>query len=123
MKNIVEAADIPLNEKVYLKKDGFGWKVVEPVKDPETGEIIWSNFFSKRMLFVSGIYAIIALLLWVGINDLTSSYKDAAENPCDYCSLNNNIDLNSSHINNLKLIPDFDISEALNATDTGGEND
>jgi len=44
MKNIIEAQNIPVEEKVYLKKSkAFGWSVVHPYRN-EDGTINWFNF-------------------------------------------------------------------------------
>lgn len=32
MQRIIEAQDLPLEDKVYMRKDTFGWKVVHPIK-------------------------------------------------------------------------------------------
>ena len=64
MKNIIEAKDIPLEEKVYLKKSkSFGWSIVHPIKN-EDGTINWLNLLvggSWFNLFVVGIIVIIIL--------------------------------------------------------------
>lgn len=54
---IIEASEIPENEKVYLKKDLFGWRVVHPIKN-EDGSFNWFNF-------VVGSWGNLLLLLFI----------------------------------------------------------
>lgn len=76
-RGIFEASEIPESEKVYLKKGILGYRVVHPDK-PVTG--------GRRMAVTLLIYLIIAIIIYFGVNELVSGYRDAAENPCDYCS-------------------------------------
>ena len=59
---IYEAGDLPLNERIYLKKDFIGWKVVHPIKN-EDGTMNWKHFFIGgsywNFLFLLGIVLII----------------------------------------------------------------
>lgn len=83
----VEAHELPEGEKVYLKKDFIGWRVVDPWKD-EQGRINWFNLLlgGKRNLYMLiGILALVGLL-YLGIDELISNYKIIAEAPCDFCS-------------------------------------
>jgi len=42
---IIKAENLPIGEKIYLKKSSFfGWKVVNPIKN-EDGSMNWFNFF------------------------------------------------------------------------------
>ena len=86
-KKIIETSELPLGEKVYLKKDFLGWRVVHPIKD-ESGKINWFNliFGSKSNLLFLIIVALLALALYLGVTELISTYKAIAANPCDYCS-------------------------------------
>lgn len=80
----VEAQDVPEGEKVYLKKDWLGWRVVEPI--PE-GASLWRKLMgSKRNQFICLVVIIGALLWWLGTSELISNYKVIAEAPCDFCS-------------------------------------
>ena len=108
MKNIIEASDLPDDEKIYLKKDWTGWRVVEPIKDPETGEIVIKNVLSRK-----GFVTLFLLLLFMGIlfltfNEQMTNYKKVMENPCDYCIDckeygKNYIDLNDSNGMNINF--------------------
>jgi hypothetical protein len=87
MTKIIEASQLPEKEKVYLKKDMFGWRTVEPIKDPETNKINLYNLITggKRNL-VWLIFVFVALaVLYYGITELIDNYKTIADNPCDYC--------------------------------------
>ena len=85
---IIESSELPIGEKVYLKKDWLGWRVVQPWKDPETGKINWFNFLvgGKKGLFFLITVLVITLLLYVGINELIKNYKFIVDNLCTYCS-------------------------------------
>jgi hypothetical protein len=84
---IIESSELPLGEKIYLKKDWFGWRVVEPWKNPETGKINWFNFLvgGKRGLVFLAIIAILCLGFYLGVNELIADYKLIASNPCEFC--------------------------------------
>ena len=88
MTKITEAADLPENEKVYLKRDLLGWRVVEPVKDPVTGKINWFNLLlgGKKGLFMLIILLIISGMFYLGIQETINNYKTIADSPCDYCT-------------------------------------
>ena len=90
-KNIIEAQNLPLEEKVYLKKDLFGWRVVEPPTK-------WYHYIlgSKRNMFILIIILVIIFMMYLGMNDLLSSYKLIADNPCSFCN---------STINSIKITP------------------
>lgn len=87
MNKIIESNELPLEEKVYLKKDFFGWRVVEPWKNPETGKI---NYFvlltgGKKAL---AIFLFLMLLIgvgYLGYKEQIQNYKTVLDNPCSYC--------------------------------------
>ena len=83
---IIEASELPDGEKVYLKKDWLGWRVVHPIKN-EDGSINWFNaiFSSKSNLVFLIVLVILGLGFWLGVNELISSYKVIADNPCYFC--------------------------------------
>ena len=88
MGKIIEASELPNDEKVYLKKDFIGWRVVEPWRNPETGKINWFNFIfgGKRALFILVFILIVGGLLYFGFNEQLQNAKLIIENPCDYCN-------------------------------------
>ena len=85
---MIEAEDLPENERVYLKKDFLGWRVVEPIRDPETKKINWFNLLvgGKKGLAWLVAIIIIAGLFYLGVTELIGAYKEVALNPCLYCS-------------------------------------
>lgn len=84
---IIETSELPLGQKVYLKHDAFGWRVVEPWKNPETGKINWFNFCfgGKRALLMLIVVLVILALIYFGVNEMISNYKVIAEAPCQFC--------------------------------------
>jgi len=87
MSSIIEASQLPDEEKVYLKKDFLGWRVVEPIKN-EDGSINWFNLLcgGKKGLFLLIGITLICFLLYFGINQLIAAYKEVAANPCNFCT-------------------------------------
>ena len=43
----IEATQLPADEKVYLKKDFLGWRVVHPIKN-EDGSYNWFNVCFRK---------------------------------------------------------------------------
>ena len=82
----IEAGNLPEGEKVYLKKDFLGWRVVNPIRN-EDGSMNWFNliFGSKSNLLFLVILLIFGVALYFGINELIGAYKDVAANPCAFC--------------------------------------
>lgn len=82
----VEAHQLPEGERVYLKKDFIGWRVIEPWKN-EDGSINKFNLLlgGKRNLFILGFVMILAVLIYLGFNEAIANYKMIAEAPCDFC--------------------------------------
>jgi hypothetical protein len=79
---------IELNgEKVHLKKDYFGWRIIYPYRN-EDGSINWINllFGGRKNLVTLILYMLIVFLLYMGIQELISAYKVIANNPCGFCS-------------------------------------
>ena len=87
MGKIIEAADLPEGEKIYLKKDFLGWRVIEPWRNPN-GKLNLTNVFfgGKKGIFFLIIVLIIVFLLYFGINELVAQYKIIADSPCDFCT-------------------------------------
>jgi len=107
MKNKIESVNLN-NEKIYLRKNFLGWKVVYPVKI--------DNKFNKRNLWLGSrgtiIFTIIFILLMAfilyGVNQMVSSCRDMAKNPCNYfkidCSIFHNLNNTINKINNIPII-------------------
>lgn len=77
--------NMPDGERVAMKKDSFGWKVIAPWYNEDGSRNHFNQWTGgKRMIaFLIGILLITAML-YVGISELVSDYKDRAENPCKY---------------------------------------
>ena len=93
MGKIIEAGDLPNDEKVYLKKDFLGWRVVEPIKKDinEPYSVKNTNWFNllfggKKNLLMLIILAIVAIMLYNGVMELNQAYKQVADNPCSFCT-------------------------------------
>lgn len=82
----IEASQLPEGEKVYLKKDFAGWRVISPWRN-DNGTINWFNFIfgGKRNLYLLIFLLILAALIFVGIKELISNYQFIADNPCAVC--------------------------------------
>lgn len=93
---------LPLKEKIYLRKDFLGYRIVHPIRN-EDGSINWFNaiFGGKRNLVLLIFMLLLFALFAYGVYELTSSMRDVVENPCDYCPIlihqnpaNTGLDLN-----------------------------
>lgn len=83
---IYKPEDLPENEEVWLKKDWFGWRVVEPVNHPETKKVIWKNLFNKKGFLMLGILLLLLGLGYLGYHEQIDNYKKVMNDPCSYCS-------------------------------------
>jgi len=110
MKGVIEAKDLPLEEKVHLKKAIDGWRVVYPIKKSD-GSIDWFvvltggswAIFIKTLLFV----AVLLLVTWSYSHD-TGQCRDLIENICDY-SINISQKCAVDFTNPLSNIPDWNV--------------
>lgn len=89
---IIEASELPSEEKVYLKKDFLGWRVVSSPLEKFEPSFAWlkRNWFTiifgtKSNLAFLIVVLIIGVLLYFGINELIAHYKLIADNPCNFC--------------------------------------
>jgi hypothetical protein len=86
MSKIIEAADLPESEKVYLKKGMLGYRIVHPIKN-EDGRINyvnllvggWQNLF--KLIF---IIAAILFFVYIYNHDL-SEMRKVYNDPCAAC--------------------------------------
>ena len=72
MGKIIEAANLPEQDKVYLKKDMFGWRIVNPIKN-EDGSINWINLLVggwRNFTFLIIILLIAAFVMWSYKHDI-----------------------------------------------------
>lgn len=79
------------NEKVYLKKDWLGWRVVEPLylKDAE-GKVdwktwSWKNFLNKKGFVTLGFLLLLLLFLYLGFQEQINNFRAVMNNPCSFC--------------------------------------
>lgn len=74
-------------EKVFLRKDVFGWRTVYPVKID--GKINKKNLWlgSRKVIIVTIIWLLIMGAILYGVNTMVSSCRDLAKNPCKYTNL------------------------------------
>lgn len=90
MSKIIEASRLPSEEKLYLKKDIFGWRVVHPIKN-EDGSINYFNLIlgGWRNLFILVLFLIIMFIIMYSYNhDITTlqnHYSNISENPWEFC--------------------------------------
>lgn len=87
----IEAQDLPEGEKVYLRKDRFGWRMVKPIKNPD-GSFNWPNLLFggwRNLLMLLFILAVVLLHLHEDKLNLESA-KNSGINEC-MASLNINI--------------------------------
>ena len=91
MKKIIEVSQLPENEKIYFRKDIFGYRIVHPIKD-ENGKVNYINliFGGWRNLVTLLIILFILGAMLYGFKTVLDQTKERAEHPCDYCGLVNN---------------------------------
>lgn len=84
--NYIESSQLPESEKVYMKKDFMGWRIVHPVRN-ENGSLNWFNllFGSKRNLVYMTLIIIFLMLLYLGYHETVSNYKTVMDDPCKFC--------------------------------------
>lgn len=93
-------------EKIYLRKDMFGWRVVNPIKNSD-GTFNWKNlwFGNRKVIIFTIIWLLIMAFIFYGVNEMLSSCKDMSKNPCNYFNLDCSIFHKSlDNINSIPLI-------------------
>jgi hypothetical protein len=89
MGKIIEAQDIPEGEKVYLKKDVFGWRTIQPIKI--NGKINWLNFLlggTRNALGLIILLLLIGFLMFSHYHDvevIQKKYADISADPIAWC--------------------------------------
>lgn len=86
MSKIIEASKLPEEEKIYLKKDFLGWRVVEPIIDPETKKFILGNFATKKGFFLLAVLIIFLAICYLAFEEQYINYRNVVNNPCAYCT-------------------------------------
>ena len=73
-------------ETIFIKRSFLGSRIVYPIKI--NGKINWKNLLigSWNNLITIIIYIIIAVFLYIGIKDVSSSCDYILANPQSYCS-------------------------------------
>lgn len=87
MSKIIEASELPEKEKIYLRKDFLGYRLVYPIKNDD-GSINFFNllFGGKRNLVFILIILIIFLLFYFGYKEMNSNLIKISKDPCSYCT-------------------------------------
>jgi hypothetical protein len=75
MGEIIEASQLPEGEKVYLKKDSLGWRVVEPIRMEGKINLFRLIFGSKRNLFILIFLMVIVVSMYFGIQEIITATK------------------------------------------------
>lgn len=107
---IIEASELPEGEKIYLKRDLFGYRIVYPIKN-EDGKINMVNllFGGWRNLF----FLVLFLLLITGFiytyQHDTQEMQKVVENPCKYCQ-------NTTHTYSSAVFTQDDIKYFMNVS-------
>ena len=86
MGNIIKVSNIPENDRVYLKKDFLGYRIIHPIKN-EDGSWNWLNLLvggESNLVFLI-LLVLVGVTIYFGINEIISQYKLIADNPCDFC--------------------------------------
>ena len=86
MKNKIESTEIN-GEKIYLKKNFLGWKVVYPIKID--GKFNKKNLWlgSRGTIIFTIVFILLMAFIFYGVNEMVSSCRDLAKNPCKYTNL------------------------------------
>ena len=106
-KNTFTADELPLDTKIYFKKDNFsssGYKQVYPWKDNE-GRWLWKNILygGGQNLFWIIFVILIVLGFAYAFNHDTIEMQKVVANPCDYCDCASKLSSESEFLIN----PDF----------------
>lgn len=71
------------NERVFLKKDWLGWRVIEPAIID--GKLCWKNIFNKRGFVMLGFILFLLFTIYMAVGEQIENYKTVMDNPCAYC--------------------------------------
>lgn len=84
---IIEVRDLPEGDKVYVKKDWFGWRIVQPLRN-EDGSINYMNLLvgGKRNFFTLVLILVILLTYLYGTSVMNKDLRFIAAHPCEVCS-------------------------------------
>lgn len=119
-KKIIEAAELPENEKVYLRREWFnwGWRIVHPIKNKDGSIDWWNLIIGGKQNIISLIFIVLMItLLLLAINETIEPARDIIEDPLAFCSQALAEVGMGSAPNNLRI----DISSEINLTGEGEE--
>lgn len=77
------------NERIYLKKDSLGWRIINPTKID--GKTNYCNllFGGKRNIVLLIIILVIVGSFLLAYGELSSQFNDIIANPCNYSYFEN----------------------------------
>lgn len=90
-KKIIEVSELPEGEKIYMKKDFLGYRIVHPINDPETGKIIWINLLVGGWRNLITLLVLVSFLIWIqwDMHNKLQEYVDkcdmAMKEPVQFC--------------------------------------
>ena len=87
-RGIFEASELPLNEKVYLKKDFLGWRNVNPIRNEDNSINYINLIFGGYRSFLSLLFILILIaIFFYGFYEAVNSMRAIVEDPCKACNL------------------------------------
>jgi|SRR3990167_3221813 len=87
---LIKIKDLPENERIYLKKDMFGYRIVQPIKN-EDGSFNWINLIFggwRNLVSLIALLALIGFLIYSHFHDvqaIQSNYEVISANPLAWC--------------------------------------
>lgn len=89
-------------EKVYLKKDSMGWRVINPTKID--GKTNYCNLIlgGKRNILTLIVLLLIVASFLLAYGELSKQCNDMIENPCDYSYFQNFSECRNSVLGGVK---------------------
>lgn len=105
-KGLLRVEDLPVSEDLFFKKDVFGYRIVNPNRDPFTNKIVWVNVLigGWRNFFVLLILLGFVLLFFYAHEEMTSELRVVADSPCEFCSSCFEVDSGVGSSINLSLV-------------------
>lgn len=87
---IVKAEDLPDNENIYLKKDFMGWRLVNPIKNPDMTTNWKALLIGNWRNLITYIVILLIITMTIGayshdINKVKELSKGCLDNPVAYC--------------------------------------
>jgi len=91
MGKVIKVDDMPFGDKLYLKKDFLGYRIVNPLKNDD-GSINWANllFGGYRNLIILTLLLLIAgFVMWSynhDISEVKAYYGNISQDPFYACA-------------------------------------